>query len=142
MRVNVSSPVQLRIDVKHSFYSLDHEHLYQYVYYPKQQDFNGFYARLQEEYGIYAQEESAKGNLPLVLYWRIRRGGTQFFEMFYQNIVLCRWWGNYDFAFHYVQGYGYATYTLNESNWTRYRVVNAFEDVFRLANALQEVWKW
>ena len=141
MRINVSSPCPLHIDVKHSFYSLDHEHLYQYVYYPKQQDFNGFYARLQEGYGIYAQEESAKGNLPIVLYWRIRRNGPQFFEMFYTSIVMGRWWGNYDFAWHYVPEYGYATYTLDESGWQRYRVVNTFEEVFRLASALAVVWK-
>jgi len=142
MRVNVSSPYPLHIDVKHTFYSLDHEHLYQYAYYPKQENFDDFYGKLQEEYAKYAEQEIDKNNLPLTLYWRIRRGGTQFFEMFYQNIVLCRWWGNYDFAFHYVENYGYATYTLNESNWTRYRVVSTFDDVFRLANALQEVWKW
>jgi hypothetical protein len=39
MRVNVSSPYPLHIDVKHTFYSLDHEHLYQYAYYPKQETF-------------------------------------------------------------------------------------------------------
>jgi hypothetical protein len=138
MRVNVSSPCPLHIDIKHSFYSLDHEHLYQYVYYLKQENFDDFYAKLQEGYAKYAEEEIARSNLPLVLYWRIRRNGSQFFEMFYTNIVMGRWWGNHDFAFHYVQGYGYATYTLDKSGWTRYRVVNTFEDVFRLARALQE----
>lgn len=138
MRVNVSSPCPLHIDIKHSFYSLDHEHLYQYVYYPKQENFDDFYAKLQEGYAKYAEEEIARSNLPLVLYWRIRRNGSQFFEMFYTNIVMGRWWGNYDFAWHYVPDYGYATYTLNDSIWTRYRVVNTFEDVFRLARALQE----
>jgi len=141
MRVSVSSPCLLQIDVKHSFYSIDSERLYQYVYYPKQENFDDFYAKLQAEYAGYAEEEIARDNLPLVLYWRIRRNGTQFFEMFHQNIVLCRWWNNYDFAWHCVPGYGYATYTLDESGWKRYRVVNTFEDVFRLANALLEVWK-
>jgi hypothetical protein len=61
--------------------------------------------------------------------------------MFYTSIVMGRWWGNYDFAFHYVQEYGYATYTLHEGGWQRYRVATTFEDVFRLANALSEVWK-
>ena len=141
MRVNVSSPCLLQIDVKHSFYSLDREHLYQYVFFPKQRDFEDFYGKLQAEYAKYAEEEIDKNNLPLTLYWRIRRGGTQFFEMFHQSIVLCRWWGNYDFAFYYVENYGYATYTLHEGGWQRYRVVNTFEDVFRLASALSEVWK-
>jgi len=142
MRVNVSSPCLLQIDVKHSFYSLDHEHLYQYVFFPKQRDFEDFYGKLQAEYAKYAEEEIGKNNLPLTLYWRIRRNGPQFFEMFYTSIVMGRWWGNYDFAFHYVQEYGYATYTLDEGGWQRYRVVNTFDDVFRLANALGEVWKW
>jgi len=142
MRVNVSSPCPLHIDVKHTFWQIDSERLYQYVYYPKQENFDDFYGKLQQEYAAYAEEEIARGNLPLVLYWRIRRNGSQFFEMFYTSLVLGRWWGNYDFSWHYVSGYGYATYTLNESNWTRYRVVNTFDDAFRLANALQEVWKW
>jgi len=141
MRVNVSSPCPLHIDIKHSFYSLDHEHLYQYVYYPKQQDFDNFYAKLQAEYLKYAEEETAHNRSPLVLYWRIRRSGSQLFEMFYTSLVLGRWWGNYDFSWHYVPDYGYATYTLDESGWRRYRVVNTFEDVFRLASALAEVWK-
>jgi len=141
MRVNVSSPCPLYIDVKHTFWQIDSERLYQYVYYPKQQDFDNFYAKLQAEYLKYAEEETAYNRSPLVLYWRIRRGGPQFCEMFYTGIPLGRWWGNYDFAWHYVSGYGYATYTLDEGGWQRYRVVNTFEDVFRLATALAEVWK-
>jgi hypothetical protein len=141
MRVNVSSPCLLRIDVKHTFWQIDSERLYQYVYYPKQENFDDFYARLQQEYAGYAEEESAKGNSTRVLYWRIRRRGSQLFEMFYTSIVMGRWWGNFDFAWHYVPDYGYATYKLDESGWKRYRVVNAFDDVFRLANALAKVQK-
>jgi len=141
MRVSVSSPCLLQIDVKHSFYSIDSERLYQYVYYPKQENFDDFYAKLQQEYAQYAEAALERNERPLVLYWRIRRGGTQFFEMFHANITLGRWWGNYDFSWHYVPDYGYATYALEEGGWKRYRVVNTFEDVFRLANALLEVWK-
>jgi hypothetical protein len=141
MRINVSSPCTLHIDVKHTFWQIDSERLYQYVFYPKRQDFDGFYAKLQAEYLKYAEEETAHNRRPTLLYWRIRRNGSQFFEMLYTSLVLCRWWGNYDFAFHYVENYGYATYTLDEGGWQRYRVVNTFEDVFRLAVALAEVWK-
>jgi len=139
MRVNVSSPTPLRIDVKHSFYRVDSERMFQYVYYPKQQDFDDFYAKLQEEYTRYAEAETANNRRPVMLYWRIRRGGTQHFEMWYTHLTLCRWWDNYDFSWHYVAGYGYATYVLDQESWTRYRVVNTFDDVMRLANALMEI---
>jgi hypothetical protein len=141
MRINVSSPVQLQIDVKHSFYSIDSERMFQYVYFPKRENFDDFYAKLQGGYTQYAEETLERNERPLILYWRIRRNGPQFFEMFYTSIVMGRWWGNYDFAFHYVPEYGYATYTLHEGGWKRYRTVNTFEDVFRLASALSEVWK-
>jgi hypothetical protein len=141
MRVNVSSPCPLHIDVKHTFWQIDSERLYQYVYYPQQKNFDDFYAKLQQEYAAYAEETLERKERPIILYWRIRRGGPQFFEMFYTSLALGRWWGNYDFAWHYVDNYGYATYTLDEGGWKRYRVVTAFEDVFRLASALSEVWK-
>jgi hypothetical protein len=142
MRVNVSSPCPLHIDVKHTFWQIDSERLYQYVYYPKQENFDDFYAKLQQEYTKYVEAALERNERPIILYWRIRRNGPQFFEIFFENIALGRWWGNYDFAWHYVPDYGYATYTINDSIWTRYRVVNTFDDVLRLANALQEVWKW
>jgi hypothetical protein len=129
----------LRIDVKHTFYQIDPERLFQYVFYPKQQDFDDFYAKLQAQYTEYAEEETAHNRRPTILYWRIRRNGPQFFEMFYTSVVMGRWWGNYDFAWHYVPNYGYATYTLDEGGWERYRVVNTFDDAFRLASALAEV---
>jgi hypothetical protein len=141
MRINVSSPCPLHIDVKHTFWQIDSERLYQYVYYPRQKDFDDFYEKLQAEYARYAEEETAHNRRPVVLYWRIRRNGPQFFEMFYTSLVLGRWWGNYDFAFHYVENYGYATFTLDEGGWKRYRVVSTFDDVFSLASALAEVWK-
>jgi hypothetical protein len=141
MRVNVSSPCTLQIEVKHSFYQVDSERLYQYVYYPRQKDFDDFYGKLQQEYAQYAEEEIAHNRRPVLLYWRIRRNGPQFFEMIYTSVVMGRWWRNYDFAWHYVPDRGYATYTLDESGWSRYRVVNTFDDVFRLASALLEIWK-
>ena len=141
MRVNVSSPCPLQIDVKHSFYSIDSERMFQYLFFPKQHNFDNFYAKLQQEYTQYAEETLERNDRLIILYWRIRRNGPQFFEMFYTSLTLGRWWGNYDFAWHYVPEYGYATYTLDESGWQRYRVVNTFEEVFRLASALAEVWK-